>query len=389
MNTVAFIPLRAGSKGIPGKNIKRMAGRPLFDWVTRAALSASGIDEVYISTDSPAIRDAALAMGEDRLHVFNRSAENATDTATTESAMIEFASQVTFDKVILIQATSPLLQSRDLEGGLAKLRETGADSLLSVARQKRFIWKEDSTLRFAEPVNYVPGCRPRRQEFDGYLVENGAFYICGRGGLLGSGCRLHGNVAVFEMDESSYTELDEPADWLFLESILNSRGLSSSSFRERAKRIRLFLTDVDGVLTDGGMYYSEKGDELKKFNTRDAVGMRLLQEAGLQVGFLTSEKTDLVAARAKKTNVDFVIQGARDKAGELDTLLAKTGYDASEVAFIGDDINDSGILSRVGLAATPADGRTAIRHLVHFVCQTRGGEGAVRELAESILQARG
>ncbi|MCC5849938.1 MAG: acylneuraminate cytidylyltransferase [Verrucomicrobia bacterium] len=406
MNTIAFIPLRGGSKSIPGKNLKPLAGKPLFHWVTEAALAVEAIDQVVIATDDPAIKATALAIGHPKLSVYDRKPENAGDTASTESVMLEYAEAHDFETMILIQATSPLLTSEDLSAGLEKRHETEADSLLSVVEQKRFLWTADEH-GYGHAVNYKPGKRPRRQEFQGHLVENGAFYICSKQGLLETQCRLHGKIALQQMPEESYIELDEPHDWLFIETLLKSRNPSKFDVQSLPARrsseseggfevrfpniskIKMLLTDVDGVLTDAGMYYSENGDELKKFNTRDAVGLRLLREAGLKVGILTSENTRIVERRAQKIGVDILIQGAKDKAEELEKLLKAHNLTADQVAFIGDDINDLGILKMVGFAATPADGQPAVKNFVHHICQAKGGEGAVRELAEMILEESG
>lgn len=390
-SVIAFIPLRGGSKSIPGKNLKLLAGKPLFQWVTEAALGCAGIDAVVIATDDDAIREYALCLGYPKLQVYNRSAENATDTASTESVMLEFAAAHDFDTMVLIQATSPLLTSEDLSNGLEKYHETKADCVLSVVEQKRFLWSIDEE-GYGKATNYTPSKRPRRQDFQGHLVENGAFYICSKAGLQKSKCRLHGRIALQEMREETYVELDEPSDWSFLESVLGSCSkfeVQSSTFDVRfpnLSNIKLFLTDVDGVLTDAGMYYSENGDELKKFNTRDAVGLRLLQEAGLKVGIITTEKTKLVERRAKKMGVDLLIQGSGDKASDLDRILQQEGLSAEQVGYIGDDVNDLGILQKVGFAATPADGCAKVKAIAHYVCEAKGGEGAVREVAEMILK---
>lgn len=394
-SVIAFIPLRGGSKSIPGKNLKPLAGKPLFHWVTEAALECTAIDEVVIATDDDAIQDSALSIGHPKLRVYERSKENATDTASTESVMLEYANAADFDTMVLIQATSPLLTTEDLSGGLETYRETKADSVLSVVEQKRFLWTTNAEGE-AHAVNYDPSRRPRRQEFEGHLVENGAFYICSRAGLQKSKCRIHGRVALRKMREEAYVELDEPSDWLFLETLLLSRKGSAfdvqrSTFNVRIphlSKLKLFLTDVDGVLTDAGMYYSENGDELKKFNTRDAVGLRLLREAGIHVGILTSENTKIVERRARKIGVDILIQGCKDKAADLDRLLSEHQLTHQQVAFIGDDINDLGILEKVGFAATPVDGRPENKILAHYICRAKGGEGAVREVAEVILRAR-
>jgi YrbI family 3-deoxy-D-manno-octulosonate 8-phosphate phosphatase len=154
------------------------------------------------------------------------------------------------------------------------------------------------------------------------------------------------------------------------------------------KRIRLFATDVDGVLTDAGMYYSETGDEWKKFNTRDGMGIKLLQQAGLVTALITQEQTKLVLRRAEKLAIPEVHQGVHDKLAVLRDLVAKHGLTLAEVAYVGDDVNDLQALSAVGFSACPADGLPSVRKAVHYVCKKKGGEGAVREVADLILEAK-
>jgi YrbI family 3-deoxy-D-manno-octulosonate 8-phosphate phosphatase len=154
------------------------------------------------------------------------------------------------------------------------------------------------------------------------------------------------------------------------------------------KRIRLFATDVDGVLTDAGMYYSESGEELKKFNTRDGMGIKLLQRAGLITAIVTQERTKLVAWRGEKLMMPEVHQGVMDKLSLMREMAARHGLSMDEVAYIGDDINDLATLKAVGFSATPADGMPAVVEAVDYVCVKKGGEGAVREIIEMILKAQ-
>lgn len=154
------------------------------------------------------------------------------------------------------------------------------------------------------------------------------------------------------------------------------------------KKLKLFLTDVDGVLTDGGMYYSENGDELKKFNTRDGMGFQLLREAGIKTGIITSENTALVSRRAKKLKADFLFQGKRDggKLAAARQICTEVGCALENTAYVGDDINCIALLREAGFAACPSDAVTAVRTLpgIH-VLGAKGGEGAVREFVEYLL----
>lgn len=166
-------------------------------------------------------------------------------------------------------------------------------------------------------------------------------------------------------------------------------GARSSSPVQALRRVRLFATDVDGVLTDAGMYYSESGDELKKFNTRDGMGIRLLQRAGLITALVTQERTTLVSRRGEKLAIPEVHQGVVDKLSVLREMAARHGLTLQEVAYMGDDVNDLAALRAVGFSASPADGVPKVRQAVDYVCRARGGEGAVREVAELILDAQG
>jgi YrbI family 3-deoxy-D-manno-octulosonate 8-phosphate phosphatase len=142
---------------------------------------------------------------------------------------------------------------------------------------------------------------------------------------------------------------------------------------------------VDGVLTDAGMYYSESGDEWKKFNTRDGMGIKLLQKAGLITAIVTQERTRLVARRAEKLAIPELHQGVFDKLSVIRDMAIRHGISLQQVMYIGDDVNDIEALRAVGFSAAPADGLPQVLQVVDYVCRQKGGEGAVRELADMIL----
>lgn len=384
---VAFIPVRGGSKSIPLKNIRKIAGHPLVYWTAKAASECKFIDKVYVATDSDVIRNVVEEFGMDKVEVIGRGAETASDTASTESAMLEFAEKCQFDNIVLIQATSPLLQAEDLNQGFLLFRQNNTDSVLSVVRQKRFHWSVNVE-GLAEPTNYDVFHRPRRQEFAGYLVENGAFYITGRAELLKSRNRVSGNIRVYEMDESTYFEIDEPSDWIIIEKQLENRMQQESLIQWRLDRIKLFLTDCDGCLTDGGMYYSNSGDELKKFNTLDGMGFGLLRERGILVGIITGENVVLNQRRSEKLKLDILKQGVKDKLHTIEQICKEQGIDLNEVAYIGDDINDLEVIKKVGFGCSVANGVDEVKKAAKYVTKRSGGNGAVREVADLILKRR-
>lgn len=377
---VAFIPVRGGSKSIPYKNIKLFNGYPLVYWVVKAAQECKYIDKVFVATDSEKISEVVNSFLFSKVETIGRSDESATDTATTESAMIEFAKQYFFDNIILIQATSPMLTSEDLDRGMEYFSMDDVDSVLSTVRQKRFCWEEKDG--FVNPLNYDYNTRPRRQEFDGYLVENGAFYITSRELLLKSKCRLSGRIKTVEMSEDTYFEIDEPSDWIIMEGLMKARSKQQDTIPD----IKMFLTDSDGCLTDGGMYYSENGDELKKFNTKDGMAFQLLKEKGIITGIITGEDRELVVRRAEKLNMDICEVGVNDKLTCIKRLCEKYNISLENVAYVGDDINDLEVIRAVGFGCCVKDAQSSIKAVAKYISGVCGGKGAIRDIVDMILQ---
>jgi len=158
---------------------------------------------------------------------------------------------------------------------------------------------------------------------------------------------------------------------------------------ERAAQVRLMILDVDGVLTDGRLYYGASGEAMKAFDVRDGHGIKLLREGGVEVALLTARQSEIVAVRARELGVQRVLQGASDKVAGLERLLNDTGVNAQRCGYVGDDWPDLAVLARVGFAATVADAVPEVRSVAHWVTTAAGGRGAVREVAEFVLHAQG
>ena len=161
-----------------------------------------------------------------------------------------------------------------------------------------------------------------------------------------------------------------------------------SALNVRLRRLKMVIMDVDGVLTDGGMYYSERGEALKKFNTKDGQGIRLLHEAGIRTALVTGETTAIVTHRAAKLEIEDVYQGAVDKLPIVKALLEKHGIRPEEACYVGDDAGDLEAMKFVGVAVAVADAVSGVKRIAHCVARRRGGEGAVREVCELILSVR-
>lgn len=380
---IAFIPVRGGSKSIPLKNIKLFCGKPLVCWNIEALEACNQVDEIIVATDSDKIEEVVTSYSYKKTKIYRRLAENACDTASTESVMLEYIqyAHLVGDTVfMLVQATSPLTETIHFNEALSLYNKKEYDSILTCVRNFRFFWNVDGT-----SMNYDYRNRPRRQNFKGMLMENGAFYINTVKNIMESGNRLSGKIGIYEMPEYTATEIDEPDDWMILENLMRKHVLAKY---QKKKCIKLFLSDVDGTLTDAGMYYSENGDELKKFNTRDGMGFQLLREAGIQTGIITSEDTQIVANRAKKLKLDFLIQGKRDggKLAAAKDICSKLGITLDEVAYIGDDVNCLELLKAVGLAACPVDACDSVKGIPRICVMSKvGGNGCVREFIEHVL----
>lgn len=382
---IAFIPVRGGSKSIPLKNIKPLCGKPLVCWNIEALEACALVDEVVVATDSDDIWRTVESRNYNKTKLYRRSAQNASDTASTESVMLEYmeyAKLVDNNVFMLVQATSPLTEAVHFTEALQIYGEGKYDSMLTCVRNYRFFWNEDGS-----SMNYDYMNRPRRQNFSGMLMENGAFYINTVKKIFANGNRLGGKIGIYEMPEYTATEIDEPDDWMILEKLM--RKYKSEFASQKAKPvIKLFITDIDGTLTDGGMYYSENGDELKKFNTRDGMGLQMLREAGIKTAIITSEDRKLNQRRAEKLKVDYLRQGKVNggKVAVAKEIAAEMGITIQEVAYIGDDVNCYELLSLVGLAACPADACEKVKKKPGIiVMKKKGGEGCVREFCEMVL----
>jgi YrbI family 3-deoxy-D-manno-octulosonate 8-phosphate phosphatase len=306
----------------------------------------------------------------------------ATDTSSTEAVMIDFAERFPFDRLVLIQATSPLTTASDLDGALRHMTAVGADSLLTVTHEHRFRWRSRPD-GFVEAINYEPQRRPRRQDWSGELCENGAFYVCGREGLLATKCRLHGKIAHFTMSSHTAVEIDEPSDWEILEALMR-RAFAVRPTLNKAD-IQLLITDVDGVLTDAGMYYGADGELMKKFSTRDGMGTHLWAKAGRQLAIVTGENSPIVLRRAEKLRISEVHLGISDKKSVVRAIMQERKLAPHQVAYIGDDVNDLEAMAEVGIVACPADAQPSVRAVAQFVCKARGGEGCLREFVDHLL----
>lgn len=385
MNIYGFMPVRIGSKAIPKKNIKVWNNKPLLLWACESFVKSDRLTSFYVATDSEEINIILRNDGIEQKNIYKREHKNAQDVSSSESVLLEFLEKKSNsikdeDVIVFCQATSPYITPTHLDAAIKQFLTTEVDSLLSVTPFNRFIWSQNG-----QSLNYDFTKRPRRQEMEPFYLENGAIYISKVKSIKKTKNRISGKIGFYFMKEWESFEIDEQADWLISEKIFQ---INHPEKVKNKKHPKLFVSDVDGTLTDGGMYYNHKGEELKKYNTRDGMGFEVLRKNKISTGIITSENTKINEVRAKKLNIDYLIQGKKNsgKLGALKKICFKLNIKLSEVAYIGDDINCFEILNSVGYKACPSDATPKIQSIAGIeVMKKKGGAGCVREFIEKLL----
>jgi N-acylneuraminate cytidylyltransferase len=224
--------------------------------------------------------------------------------------------------------------------------------------------------------------RPRRQDFEGLLIENGAVYATKKELFLHSKNRVSGTIGLVEMPEETLMEIDSLSDWNIVENLLMERQKAMKT----NQRIQYLVLDVDGVFTDGGVYYNEAGEMAKKFDMRDGMGLEILRENNVEVITLTSENSKLVAQRMVKLQIKEAFFGVKDKYSFLKQFLATKNSSFGAVAYVGDDVNDLTNMCSSGWSFAPANATAVVKLNADFVLGTASGAGAIREVCEMVLK---
>jgi N-acylneuraminate cytidylyltransferase len=382
---VAVIPARGGSKRVPGKNLMALAGRPLVAHSVAHALASRHVREVYVSTDSAEIAAVARACGAD---VVVRPPELAGDEATSESALLHALDERNRrglpdpDLVVFLQCTSPVRRRDDIDRAVETLLAGGADSLFSACENNRLIWAVKDGRPFS--INYDFRGRQREQDMAVQYRENGSIYVFRPEVLRRENNRLGGRISVYEMDYWSSFQVDEPAHAELIEWVMRRPGYAPAP--EWPARLRLVVFDFDGVMTDNGVQVDGLGGETVRCDRGDGWGVARLRDASVPMMVLSTEEHPVVAARCAKLKLPCV-QGCGDKAAALAALLAEKGIDPSEVAYVGNDVNDLGCLRLVGMPVAVGDSHPEVLAASRLALTKPGGRGAVREFCDLLLAA--
>lgn len=380
--TIAIIPARGGSKRVPRKNLFVLGGRPLICHSIEHALAAESVDAVYVSTEDPEIAEVARAAGAE---VVERPADLAGDAASSESALLhvlDARGAPDPELVVFLQATSPVRAHRDIDAAVAALRSQQADSLFSACEDRGLLWTLGAD--GPQPVNYDPLRRLREQDMGPQIRENGSIYVFRPRVLRETGARLGGKIAVHEMDPWSSFQVDTPEDVGLIAWIL-AHHIAPAPW---AAGVELVVLDFDGVLTDNRALVDETGREAVFVSRSDGWGIARLREAGVPVVVVSTEANPVVAARCRKLGIDFR-QDVADKPGAVRELADAHGAALERVVFVGNDVNDLPALAAVGIPVAVGDARPEVAAAARHVLRHDGGRGAVRELCDLLLAARG
>jgi N-acylneuraminate cytidylyltransferase len=375
--TVAIIPARGGSKGVPRKNLQRVGGVALVARAVRAA-AAAGVELVVVSTDDDEIAGVAASAG---ARVIRRPAELSGDTASSESAILHALAELEaqgeqYDIVAFLQATSPFIPSDALAAAVAADR---ADSVFSAHETYGFLWRRDAA-GAAVAVNHEAAHRPRRQDREPHHLETGAFYVFRVAGFRESRHRFFGRIRIAEVPEWTAIEIDDE------QQLDIARALAARHDAAERISVQAVVTDFDGVHTDDTALVDADGRERVRVSREDGMGVALLRRAGLPMLILSTEVNPVVRSRAEKLRVP-VLHGIDDKESALRGWAEEVGVALADIAYLGNDVNDLPAMRIVGWPVAVADAHPLVLEEARVVLSRRGGHGAVRELIERVLSS--
>jgi N-acylneuraminate cytidylyltransferase len=375
---IAIIPARGGSKSIPRKNIVNFCGKPLIAWSIEQAAKCRRIDSVYVSTDDAEIADVSLAYG---AKVICRPEELATDTASSESALIHAISEIEkeqrIETVAFLQATSPLRDDNDMDDALKRFIAENADSLFSATVLDDFcVW--GSTEGKLKSLTYNYKNRGRRQDRKPYYLENGSIYLFKPEVIRKYGNRLGGKIAIYEMPMWKSHEIDNPEDLELCEYYMRKNILKGSLKGVKLKNIELIVYDFDGVMTNNTVLVREDGLESVTVSRADGLATGMIKKKGIPQIILTMEKNKVVEARAKKLDLP-ILKGVDDKKTALKSYCKEHKILLKNVVYVGNDINDLDVMKTVGYPVCPSDANVEIKKISSIILTTPGGSGVIRE----------
>lgn len=385
MEILAIIPARGGSKSIPRKNIRLLAGHPLIAHTIIQARQSCLVNRVAVSTDDPEIAQVAEQYGAE---VIWRPAEISGDRASSESALLHALQHLqdiedySPDLLVFLQCTSPLTRAADIDGTIQALLDQQADTALAVTPFHYFLWKPVAE-GGAEGINHDKRVRPLRQEREPQYLETGAVYVMRVSGFLQARHRFFGKTAFYITPLERRLEIDDPVDFAIAEALLADQR-RQEQVAALPNPVQALVFDFDGVFTDNRVLVFQDGQEAVLCDRGDGWGIDQLKIINLPMLVLSTERNPVVQQRCTKLGLT-CLHGYREKLSVLQVWLEEQGIPASQVVYLGNDVNDLPCLQAVGCGAAVQDAHPEVLAAARIVLSHPGGRGAIRELAELIL----
>ncbi len=374
---VIIIPARKGSKRIKNKNIINLCSKPLISYTIENALTSKFSDEIFISTDCDDIKKICKNYP---VCILDRPKKFAGDLATSESVLIHALDEIKKKKneddpefTIFLQCTSPIRKIGEIDEAFKKIKNFKGDSLISVTESKKFLWKYKKN-KF-QSINYDFKKRQREQDFEKQFEENGSIYIIKSKLLRKEKNRLCGKIIPFIMNPFSSLQIDEKDDLKLARLIM-----SDQKVKLNFKNIKLIVLDFDGVLTDDKVTLNELNQESVTMHRGDGLAISYLKDKGYKVIVLSSEKSNLAKMRCKKLQID-CYNNIKSKIDFLKNYISGNKYKKSEILYVGNDLNDLECMKFVGIPIAVANSHDKVLKKSKLILNTKGGEGAIRELS--------
>jgi len=376
----AVILARGGSRGIPMKNIKPLAGVPLIAWVLRAAVDSGEFDSVWVSTDHKDIAAESRKWGA-KVHI--RGVEVSKDTSTSLETMQEFLRarpEVTMTG--LIQCTSPVLTPDHLRQPCSMMRSKKYDSVFSVIRTHSFRWQEVTAEETTKPLNLDIENRPRRQDWPGELIESGSFYFSTRQ-LVMSGVLQGGRMSYYEMPRSSDIDIDYPHDWKPAEQRVLKFGYKGKDGDIQVKGV---VINVDDILFDSQVLIGPSGEFQFSFNRVDVEAFQEMAAMDLKVLLLTKGRCPPLNKVVDGSNISMkTVESGVLEEGSLRNWAKCQNIDLKSICYIGFNVIESTAITRCGFSATSADASDEVKSLVQFASEASSGRQALKDILDNFI----
>ena len=379
---VGIILARGGSKGIPRKNLQLVGGVPLVQRAIETLSQAIGIASVYVSTDDPDIATLAKNCG---CNAVNRPKEFSSDTASSEAALLHALNQLKSENIepttiVFVQCTSPFISAAEIKEGVELVHKGLFDSVFSAKETHVFLWGLKAGDR-AKGINHREATqRQRRQDKEPEFRETGAFYIFNSEGFKHSKNRFFGKIGIIKT-EMSEIEVDTYEDLQIANKISEIKNGKEAL---DTTNIRALVMDFDGVHTDDKVIILPDGSEAVTCSREDGYGLEKLKSYGFNLLILSKEKNNISQQRAKKLGIT-CLNSIDNKRIALEAWLKEHSLSWSEIAYIGNDENDVECMKKAGISFSPLGSHPSAKAASSGPSITKkGGEGAIREVAEII-----